>query len=114
MTDIARRLEDDLASTQRLIVDLESDLEAIAESTALSPDDEHDPEGATVGFERARVASLLDQTRRSLMDIESALLRVEGGSYGVCDRCAAPIAAERLEALPTTALCIECAARSDR
>ena len=114
MTDMVRRLEDDLVSTKNLIADLESDLAAIAESTALSPDDEHDPEGATVGFERARVASLLDQTRRVLVDIESALLRCEDGGYGVCERCAVAIPPERLEALPTTSLCIACAARADR
>jgi len=113
MTDMAGRLWEELDSTKDLIADLESDLEAIAESTALSPDDEHDPEGATVGFERARVASLLEQTRRALADIEAAIVRCEAGGYGFCERCGTTIAAERLEALPTTSLCITCAARTD-
>ena len=37
-----------------VITDLEDDLAAIAESTGKGPDDEHDPEGSTVGFERAQ------------------------------------------------------------
>ncbi|HWD53326.1 MAG TPA: hypothetical protein VG412_13070, partial [Acidimicrobiales bacterium] len=44
-----------LSRVVRLRADLEAELEAIGESTASVPDDEHDPEGSTVGYERARV-----------------------------------------------------------
>jgi DnaK suppressor protein len=97
-------------ATAALIADLEADLAAIGESTAASPDDEHDPEGSTVGFERARVAALLAQARRSLSEVDEALERHRHGTYGVCGSCGAIIPPERLEALPTAALCVSCAA----
>lgn len=110
MSDVSRRLHGDLGAVTRLIADLEADLAAIAETTAQSPDDEHDPEGATVGFERARVGALLDRARRTFAEIEGALLRCDEDGYEICERCGAPIGAERLDALPTTSRCINCAA----
>jgi RNA polymerase-binding transcription factor len=41
--------------------------------------------------------------------LERALAKLEEGSYGRCDRCGEPIAAGRLEAVPESALCIDCA-----
>ncbi len=43
-----------------------------------------------------------------LREIDSALLRIEDGSYGVCTACERRIGNERLEALPYAGLCIEC------
>jgi DnaK suppressor protein len=41
--------------------------------------------------------------------LERALAKLEEGSYGRCDRCREAIAPGRLEAVPESALCIECA-----
>jgi DnaK suppressor protein len=41
--------------------------------------------------------------------LERALVKLEEGSYGRCDRCGGPIAPGRLEAAPESALCIDCA-----
>ena len=112
MDDIVEHLACTRAATVILITDLENDLAAIAESTAKGPDDEHDPEGSTVGFERARVGSLLERTRNSLSDLDEALERIRQGTYGFCGRCGASILSERLKALPTTRLCIVCAVSS--
>lgn len=92
------------------IADLEGELAAIAESTVLVPDDEHDAEGSTVGFERARVTALLNAARHHLVDIEGAVIRAQRGEMGHCERCGTVIGAERLAALPATVLCVECAA----
>ena len=35
----------------------------VAASEASNADDEHDPEGATIGFERARLAATIEMTR---------------------------------------------------
>ncbi|MGA8297207.1 MAG: TraR/DksA C4-type zinc finger protein [Acidimicrobiales bacterium] len=112
MDDVAEYLARTRATTVLLITDLEDDLAAIVESTRESPDDEHDPEGSTVGFERARVGSLLARTRRSLSDIDEALERVRQGTYGTCERCGDSILSERLKVLPTARLCIACAVSS--
>jgi DnaK suppressor protein len=77
-------------------------------------DDEHDPEGATIAFEREHVAALLDQTRQQLSQVDAALRRVDEGSYGQCEQCGQPIAAGRLEARPTATTCIACASRASR
>jgi len=77
-------------------------------------DDEHDPEGATIAFEREHLTALLDQTRDQLGRVDAALRRVDEGTYGVCEHCGEPIAPARLEARPTAALCIACARQSNR
>lgn len=46
--------------------------------------------------------------RDVLEQIESALERIEEGSYGTCERCGKPINPERLDALPYATLCIAC------
>ena len=72
-------------------------------------DDEHDPEGATVAFEREQVSALLERAQQQVADLDDALNRVERGTYGTCERCGAPIPAERLEAQPATRTCVACA-----
>lgn len=104
-----RALADARADLLVLIGDLEKEARAIAESTSESPDDEHDAEGSTVGFERARVQSLLDQVRRRLADTDAALSRSRRGEYGRCKACGREIGQARLEALPTAELCVDCA-----
>lgn len=91
--------------------DLDRELTAIAEATAASPDDEHDAEGSTIGFERARVAALLAEAQRALADVERALERLDTGVYGRCERCGGGIGEERLAALPSTTRCVACAGR---
>ncbi len=96
----------------RLVQDLRAELAAIGESTEASPDDEHDAEGSTVGYERARVGGLLERAERALADIHAALERLDGGAYGTCAGCGRPIHPERLAALPTTTRCTHCAAEA--
>ena len=81
----------------------------VAASRSSNADDEHDPEGATIAFERQQVAALLEQARRRLADVEAAVHAVEAGSYGRCETCGRPIADERLAARPATRTCIQCA-----
>ncbi|MEV4412044.1 TraR/DksA C4-type zinc finger protein [Catellatospora sp. NPDC049609] len=100
------------ADTERQIAALTGDLAAVIDaSRASNADDEHDPEGATIGFERAQVSALLDSARRRLADLDDALRRCEEGTYGACERCGRPIPAERLDLLPSTRTCVACAAR---
>ena len=80
-------------------------------SEASNADDEHDPEGATIAFERAQVAALIDQAKRRLADVDRALEQLRLGSYGTCATCGQPIAAERLAARPAVRTCITCASR---
>jgi DnaK suppressor protein len=81
----------------------------VAASQSSNADDEHDPEGTTIAFERQQVAALLEQARRRLTDVEAALARREAGEYGICESCGRPIGPERLAARPAARTCIDCA-----
>ena len=90
---------------------LTRDFEGIVESSAAAAtDDEHDPEGATIAFERAHVMALISQVREHLAELDKALERLRDGSYGTCERCGRPIGADRLAARPAAVSCIACAA----
>ena len=95
-----------LALCRSLRQDFDSIVEASRSSNA---DDEHDPEGATVAFERAQVVALLAQSQSRLNELDAALQRFHQGRYGTCDRCGKAIAAERLVARPAASTCIRCA-----
>lgn len=94
---------------QLRVEDLVAELAAIAQSTAESPDDEHDAEGSTIGYERARITGLLARSRADLAECDAALVRSQVGTYGTCRACGVQIPAERLAALPATTLCVGCA-----
>jgi RNA polymerase-binding protein DksA len=85
--------------------------EVIAAVTDVATDDEHDPEGATIAYERARTKALLEQAEAHLAEITQALERLDAGTYGTCAQCGGPIGAERLRARPAVRTCITCAAR---
>ena len=96
------------------IVELDRDFAGIVASVAEGSsggDDEHDPEGATVAYERQHVAALQAQARAHLADIGAALRKLDDGRYGVCDRCGQPIGDARLAARPAALTCVRCAAR---
>jgi DnaK suppressor protein len=83
-------------------------------SESSNADDEHDPEGATIAFERSQVDALIRQAREHLTELDAAQARVDGGTYGICENCGQSVAAARLEARPTARTCISCAAGSPR
>ncbi len=92
------------------IAALERSFAGIVDAAELSStDDEHDPEGATIAYERAQVSALLRQARDHLVALDAAGQRVDEGTITTCDECAGPIALERVLALPTVRTCIRCA-----
>ena len=92
------------------ISELEQSYARIVDAAAdVATDDEHDPEGQTIAFERAQVSALLDQARANLVEVDEALLRERAGAYGICEQCGQPIGAARLEARPAARTCIVCA-----
>ena len=89
---------------------LEREFAGLAEAaSAAGTDDEHDPEGATLAFERQHAAALLEAAREQVMAVDDALRRLAEGRYGVCERCGQPIGAERLAARPAAVTCMRCA-----
>ena len=98
------------AETVAQLAALEAEFaEVVAASRSSNADDEHDPEGATIAFERQQVAALVEQARRRLAEVDAALARAAAGGYGRCTSCGGPIAPERLAARPHATTCIGCA-----
>lgn len=89
---------------------LQRDFDDIVErSSDASRDDEHDPEGATIAFERAQVAALVSAVEQELVDIDRAVERVGAGIHDRCEGCGCLIPGERLRARPATRCCVGCA-----
>ena len=114
-SSVREQLLAERSRTEARVRQLDEAVDAIVESGDLDPpDDEHDPEGHTIGFERAFTQSLLDRARARLDALDRALDRLEGDDYGRCARCGRSIASERLLALPEATTCVDCAARGSR
>ena len=79
----------------------------IAASRDSNADDEHDPEGQTIAYERSQLSAVMSQTRDHLREVEAALDRVAAGTYGICEVCHRPIDPERLDARPTARTCVQ-------
>ena len=96
--------------TEQRLRALTSDYDGVvAASLDTNADDEHDPEGATIAFERSQVAALVRQARERLAEVDAADERLTAGTYGRCEECGHPITAARLEARPEARTCIGCA-----
>jgi RNA polymerase-binding transcription factor DksA len=112
--DAKRALTTHRESTVARIVAMTAELADLAAASAGSNlDDEHDPEGSTVAFERAQLTAVLVQAREHLHDIGFALTRLAAAQYGLCEHCGTPISDERLAALPMARRCMACAVRPD-
>lgn len=110
---LRRALVADRDRTLAGIAGMVGDFDAVVEASALdTPDDEHDPEGATIGFERAQLTAVLAHTRAHLADLDAALERLDTDAYGSCEGCGQRIAIDRLAAHPAARTCIDCAGLS--
>jgi DnaK suppressor protein len=108
--DFAGLLAEEHARATQRLTELTGDYEGIvAASVDSNADDEHDPEGSTIAFERSQVGALVAQARTHLEEIDAAQQRLREGRFGRCERCGQPIAPERLEARPVARMCISCA-----
>lgn len=89
---------------------MSSEIRSINESRTreLSTTDNHPADMATEMFDQEKNLSLIDNEKRIVKNIDSALERIKDGSYGVCERCGKPIADERLKCIPYAAYCIDC------
>ena len=97
--------------TARQIASLEGIVAGIVEASELvSTDDEHDPEGATIAYERAQASALVRQARADRDALLVTRRQLELGQHVVCAVCGRNIDFERVAAVPTTSRCVRCAA----
>jgi DnaK suppressor protein len=109
-----KRLEDEKERLEELIADYERELE-VARLTESSSDRSPDPgnaEASSMKLEYAKELSIEQNTADLLSKVNRALERVAAGTYGICESCGNSIPVERLDVLPYSTLCVECAARS--
>ncbi|WP_425956698.1 TraR/DksA family transcriptional regulator [Xylanimonas sp. McL0601] len=100
------RLRARLDAVERTIADQRAVADDISTSRDGATDDEHDPEGATLAWERAQAAGLAATSEAERAQLLAALQRVEAGTYGVCEVCGTVIPDGRLEARPFTTRCV--------
>lgn len=70
--------------------------------------DDESGEGATAAVDRERDLALSAQARVEVEEIDHALAKLDGGSYGICEGCGQPVPRARLKALPHARLCVAC------
>jgi DnaK suppressor protein len=109
----ASRIASARAEAEARSAALSVQIEALAEQQALTThDDEHDPEGVTIGFERAQLLGLRAGARKEISALDRATSRLRAGNYGRCVNCGNVIPDARLEALPAAETCRNCATTS--
>jgi RNA polymerase-binding protein DksA len=91
-------------------------LDEIGESVALPEQMTYGSQAAaaTQVFEQERELAMRERANLHLQAVDDALERLDDGTYGTCVRCGRSIGAERLEALPWAAHCIDCQTAIDR
>jgi RNA polymerase-binding protein DksA len=72
--------------------------------------DENFADSGQVAAEQGESRALVSQLEETLTEVERALAKLDEGGYGTCESCAKPIGEDRLEAMPATRYCIDCAA----
>lgn len=75
---------------------------------------EYDPnfaDSSQVTAERGEAEALATTLKEQLEEVETALRRIEEGTYGTCDTCGEPINPARLEAMPAAHQCVDCASK---
>ena len=115
VAEIKKRL---LRERAQLLHDIEVKAHQVAEDG-----DDLDPERGGVGnhmaddanqtFEQETMLTLERSVRRHLDQVNAALARIEAGTYGICANCGKPINPARLEARPSSVLCIDCQQKQD-
>jgi RNA polymerase-binding transcription factor len=110
-----RRLESErervLEARQNLLDDTSRSMEDAIDEDG---NDSHLADSASETLDREMELTLGDNAEHLLESIDAALARIDAGTYGNCERCGRPIAADRLEALPWATKCIECKRLEER
>ncbi len=94
-------LEQEKAELERRLRDLAADEDAAMDF------DENFADSAQVAAEQGENRALASSLAEQLDEVNTALHRLDSGSYGKCEICGETIAPERLEAMPATARCID-------
>jgi DnaK suppressor protein len=101
-----------LQKKDELVQDLVKNREVSDETVDESAQDMADR--ATSAYTKEFAYSLSESDRRTLVLIDEALERLDGGTYGTCVHCAAPVQEKRMEAVPWARHCLDCQELQDK
>lgn len=107
-----------MTGTGAALADKAATLEAELAALSAPPKDRGDisfgkrvGEGTSAAVDRLDAVAAHDKLQRTLSDVHRAQAKMAEGTYGLCDVCAEPIVAARLEALPWATRCVQHAGR---
>ncbi len=106
-----KELEDLRALLVRLRGELVGDIEELERSALgeIEPAAVDSPaDSGSDAFAQEFSLELLARDEATLGEVEEALVRMDEGTYGLCEECGEPIARPRLEAVPHARNCIAC------
>lgn len=106
-----------LTERARLVADalhLSNDERAIANARFAESDAGGDQADIASDYVEQEILEALENTARAtVMDIDAALDRISGGTYGLCEDCGEPIDPARLKARPWASRCLKCQRRAE-
>ncbi|MGW6458463.1 TraR/DksA family transcriptional regulator [Streptomyces sp. NPDC055078] len=106
LEDEVIRLNAELTSSRTALTNLMRD------SGGGAGDDDADT--GSKNITREHELSLAANAREMLEQTERALLRLDAGTYGLCENCGKPIGKARMQAFPRATLCVECKQKQER
>ena len=115
MTDQDAKLEELQRLRTRTLNDIErlrDELHAEIEPASATDDDSADV--AADIYERSKIISLIQSMEAKLHAVDHAISIAAKGTYGICELCGTPIPPERLQIMPETTLCVNCASKLEQ
>ena len=110
LDEVRARILAERRRLQSLVDSLTANFDDLTEAADASPpDDEHDPEGHTIAYERSQLSARRTDYLRTIDELAAAELRLGDAGAGLCAQCEEPIPHERRVAVPTTTRCVRCA-----
>ena len=113
LAELRGELEADVVHLKEEIHDTEQEIASLFRDGSDGAGNDQADVGSTT-LERYHEASVANNARDMLEQIEFALSRIENGTYGICESCGNAIGKGRLQAFPRATLCVSCKEREER
>jgi len=75
---------------------------------------EHLADRGSENFARDMMIGIMQNSEAEVQDIDTALAKIDAGTFGLCESCQGPIPISRLKALPFARLCIDCRQKHEK
>lgn len=116
--ELCKELHEQLLSEQKRLDHEIANLSGVRGDIFLADEtdsvDQHPADDATELFEREKNLTVRRTLEISLQEINQALQKFDGGTYGLCALCGKAISEKRLRAMPGASHCIDCQAKLEK